>query len=377
VLGLARPEYSRDQGSSEEEFGSTVLPPPPEVHASGNGSTLLWRAPSATRPRTELARHPLLCIAAGSSASPGLPRSRVPWPPRFLVTLLRARAGSPASVATRGTGEPAAESRVQRGHPVVVVVAGGSGGTGRTTLAVEVATALAAAVPGGARRVLLVDADAVHPDLDLKLGIADLDSDRCPNARIDRLLLQLPELADKRVHLDSLLWVDPQSGVRALLAPERAVEIGREQLDYLYTYIVAPAFDAIVVDAGPAVDIPTGPLAGSAAFWLALADAILVPLRPTLSNARSAMEGIRLFDRTGVPMERCRLVMGVDRAEASTAAIWQRRLSEFVVVRWPWAGDLARQASLAHRPLSACDRRFAQSIASLLPDLAAVRRSGR
>jgi hypothetical protein len=225
--------------------------------------------------------------------------------------------------------------------------------------------------------VLLVDADAVHPDLDLKLGIADLDSDRCPNARIDRLLLQLPELADKRVHLDSLLWVDPQSGVRALLAPERAVEIGREQLDYLYTYIVAPAFDAIVVDAGPAVDIPTGPLAGSAAFWLALADAILVPLRPTLSNARSAMEGIRLFDRTGVPMERCRLVMGVDRAEASTAAIWQRRLSEFVVVRWPWAEDLARQASLAHRPLSACDRRFAQSIASLLPDLATVRRSGR
>jgi hypothetical protein len=198
-----------------------------------------------------------------------------------------------------------------------------------------------------------------------------------PNARIDRLLRHLPELADKRVSLDSLLWIDRQSGVRALFAPQRPGEIGREHLDYLYNYMVAPAFDAIVVDAGQLLDSSIGSLEEPVVFWLGLADTILIPLRPTDSHARAAVTGVSLLERMGIQAERCRLIMGVDKAEASAAAQWQRELSDFVVLRWPWVADVAQKATAIHRALSTTDKRFAASIASLLPDLAATRRFGR
>ncbi|MGA7173834.1 MAG: hypothetical protein WBZ07_07035 [Candidatus Dormiibacterota bacterium] len=213
--------------------------------------------------------------------------------------------------------------------------------------------------------------------MDIQLGVADLDSDRCPSSRIDRILLQLPELADRRVHLDSVLWVHPQSGVRALLAPDRRAEIGREHLDYLYTYLLAPAFDAIVVDAGQASESPARQPSDTAGFWLTIADSVLVPLRPTLSHARAAIESARAFERWGVNGQRHRLVLGVARSESSAADLCQRLLSEFVVVRWRWSREVAHQAGFAHRSLANGDRRFQQSIASLLPALASARRVGR
>lgn len=376
MLGIAGPEHSRDQVGVGEDRERTPPPPPPEAPLSGRGATLLWRSPQVTSTRTQPARHPLLCIAAASTMSPHLRRSRLTWWPQLFEALTRLRERSSPPASQLGGSPIATSPTVRPGEPLVVVVGGGRGGAGRTTLAVEVATALASSASGAARRVLLVDADPVHSDLDVKLGVADLDSDRCPSARIDRVLLQLPELTDRRLHLDSLLWVHPQTGVRALLAPDRRAEIGREHLDYLYSYILAPAFDAIVVDTGPALDISAWHLARPSAFWLALASSILIPLRPTLSDARSAMEGVHLFERLGVPMQRCRLVMGVTRAESATASICQRWLSDFEVVRWPWVPDVAHRAGVDHRPLAQFDRRFEQSIASLLPDIAGGRRLG-
>lgn len=377
MLDVATPEYSGDQAGAEDDRERNSPPPPPEVRPSRSGATLLWRAPSLTRTPPLLARHPVLCIATAASGSPATRRrDRRPWY-RLRAAAIRVWPAASPRVDDLGSAPATYHPPGPRGEPVVVFVGGGRGGAGRTTLAVEVATALSASMAGAARRVLLVDADPIHSDLDVKLGVADLDVDRCPSARIDRVLLQLPELVDRRLHLDSLLWVHPQSGVRALLAPVRSTEIGREQLDYLYTYILAPAFDAIVVDAGPAWDSSSRQLAGSTAYWLRLADTVLLPLRPTVSDTRTAVEGIRTFEGMGVPTQRCRLVMGVDRTESATAAMCQRRLSEFVVVRWPWASEVARKAGLAHRPLAECDRRFSQSIVSLLPDLATSRRSGR
>jgi cellulose biosynthesis protein BcsQ len=376
VLGLSGPDYARDSSGDEDDRGVNPPPAPPEVPSSGLSATLLWRSPSTSMLRTQPARHPLLCIAAAASTSPVRPQSRpFPWS-RLRETAIRLRQQSAPRFSERSSRAAAAHLPFQRGEPLVVVIGGGRGGAGRTTLAMELATALAASQSGAARRVLLVDADPIHSDLDVKLGVADLDSDRCPSARIDRVLLQLPELADRRLHLDSLLWVHPNSGVRALLAPDRAVEIGREHLDYLYAYILAPSFDAIVVDAGPALDIPTLPLSRSAAFWLEHADSVLVPIRPTLSDSRSAVAGVHLFERMGVPTKRCRMVMGVARAESSTATTIQRRLSEFVIWRWPWAPEVAHRAGLAHRPLAEFDRRLEQSIASLVSDLATGRRAG-
>jgi Flp pilus assembly CpaE family ATPase len=215
--------------------------------------------------------------------------------------------------------------------------------------------------------VLLVDADPIHPDLDLVVGAAELGSDRSPNARLDQVLLRLPELAEKRAQLDDLLWADSHSRVKALLAPERAGEIGREQLDYLYTYMLAPAFDAIVVDAGPLQD----PLSGPAEFWLGLADAILIPLRVSASHARSAVRTISLLEELGIASDRCRLVMGVDRSESSRAAQLQKSLDQFVVARWPWSAEVAARATAAGRPRVETDPRLAQALTALIWSLMA------
>jgi len=377
VLGIAGQEDSRHGSWAEENQEQAASPPPPEVPPSGRGAALLWRPSSDANPRTQLARHPLLGMVADSTASPAKRRSVSPSLSRLLDTANWWRRRTSQRASARSSGADTAALPGQRGDPLVVVVAGGRGGAGRTTLALEVANALVGGVSGAGRRVLVVDADHIHSDLDIKLGLADLDSDRCRSARIDRVLLQLPELADRRLHLDSVLWVHPRSGVRALLAPDRTAEIGREHLDYLYTYLLAPAFDAIVVDAGPAVESPVRELSGTAAFWLTLADSVLVPLRPTLSDVRAAMEGTRIFERLGVPTPRCRLVLGVARSESSAADLCQRRLREFVVVRWPWAPEVAQQASIARRALADHDRRFQQSMTSLLPALASARRIGR
>ncbi len=272
-------------------------------------------------------------------------------------------------------GRTAVISPPPRGQPAVVVVGGGRGGAGRTTLAVEIATALASNWSGFGGRVMLVDADPFHPDLDVKLGAADLDSDRSPSARIDRVLLQLQELADGRVNIDSALWNQPGSGVRALFGPEHTAEIGREHLDYLYNYVLAPAFDAIVVDAGPSFAVSDRLSPEQAAFWLTMADSVVIPIRPTLSGARSAVQALRVFERLGVPRQRCRLLMGVSSAESSSASICERWLSEFVVVRWPWAPEVARRAEVAHRSLAEFDRGVRQTVGSLLPDLVARRRT--
>jgi hypothetical protein len=236
---------------------------------------------------------------------------------------------------------------------------------------------MAMATADTAVRVLLVDADPFQPDLELKLGAAGMTSAWGPNASIDRILQQLPELADRRVSLDSLLWVNRESGVRALFAPRNLDHIGREHLDYLYTYLVAPAFDAIVVDAGNLANSSTRSMPQPPAFWLGLADTILIPLRPTESHARAAVTGVGVLERMGIDVQRCRLMMGVAKFESAAAAQWQAQLNEFVVLRWPWVADVDRKATPFHRALSATDKQFAASLASLLPELTAARHTKR
>jgi Mrp family chromosome partitioning ATPase len=347
--------------------------PPPEVPASSRSKSLSWQAPGNEQLRAFPARHPLLAIASTSVGAISQPRRRGHFLTRFLEPMRRGRSSAPAAVAfAEGEGQPT-EGRRSRGDPWVIVAVGGRGGTGRTTLAHEVATAIAMAADGTAGRVLLVDADPFQPDLELKLGAAAVDSAWGPNASIDRVLQQLPELAEKRVSLDSLLWVNRESGVRALFAARHLEQVGREHLDYLYTYLVAPAFDAIVVDAGNLLDTSRGSMPQPVVFWLGLADTILIPLRPTESHSRAAVAGVDVVGQMGIDVQRCRLMMGVARSEVAEAAHWQTQLSEFVVLRWPWVTDVARKATPLHSSLSAIDKQFGASLASLVPDLVAAR----
>jgi MinD-like ATPase involved in chromosome partitioning or flagellar assembly len=371
VLGVASSSPLSDQPDDRGSWTAS-LPPPPEV-AHSSGSSLLWTAPATRRSQEVSARHPLLLVASafpGSSSQPERAPSRLG---RILGAAVRRGAGSPWRADHRGH-TTALNVENEPGQPVVVAISGGRGGCGRTRLAIELATALAAGELGQPRRVLLVDADSSNPDLDLQLGITDLDSDQRSRARIDRILLHFPELADRRTSLESLLWVDPRSGLRGLLAPDLASAVSREQLDYLYTYFLAPAFDAIVVDTGPTLGSELAPLTAAPAYWLSMAHAVLIPLRPSLSGVRAAVDAVRLAEALGVARDHCRLVMGVAKNEVRQAADCQRRLSDLAVVRWPWVPDLARQAAVDRRPLADRDRRFAKSIATLLYEVVACRR---
>jgi hypothetical protein len=128
-----------------------------------------------------------------------------------------------------------------------------------------------------------------------------------------------------------------------------------------------------VVDAGYLLDTGSGPMLQSATFWLGLASTILIPLRPTDSHARAAVEALSVLERMGFEVEKSRLIMGVEKSEVAAAAHWQSQLSEFVVLIWPWVADVARKAASIHRSLSATDQRFSASIAALLPELTTTR----
>ena len=375
MLRATEPGPLTGAAGQEDERVVGALPPPPEVGFTGESTTLLWRPPTAAPPRPEPARHPLLCVAAYATAGPA---ERSKPEDRLSRVLRRLRQQLPALRGAKPIerpAPPAVELGSRVGHPLVLVVAGGKGGSGRTTLAIELASALMGGNSSSRWRILVVDADSAQPDMDLKLGTTDLEVDRFPNARIDRVLLNLPELADGRLHIESLVWTDPRTGVRALLAPEHAGRtegIGREHLDYLFTHMLAPAFDAVVVDAGQLIDCTPSPLMAPAKFWLGLADTVLVPLRPSAAHVRAALQSVRLVEGWGVATERSRLVMGVERSEAAIALELQRGLGDHVVVRWPWVADTAKRAAPRHRPLIETDRRYAEAMAALLPDLASA-----
>lgn len=368
---LEPPRYD-EQAGPDEVMVRYPPTPPPEVPSSGQGRSLLWKGP-ASGLRSCPARHPLLAAASEARTATRQGRGRGHFLAHVLAPARRGRSLAHASATVAEMQPPALQAGRSRSRPLVVVTAGGRGGTGRTTLALEVATSLALAADGPARRVLLVDADPFQPDLDLRLGAAGVAAAWPSNASLDQILQQLPELADKRVSLESLLWVDRESGVRALFAAGRFAEVGREHLDYLYTNMVAPTFDAIVVDAGHLLEVPTGRMQEPAAFWLGLASTILIPLRPTASHVRSAVNGISVLERMGIEVQICRLIMGVEKSETAAAAHWQGQLGDLVVLRWPWIADLARKSASMHRSLSVTDQRFAAKIAGLLPALMASR----
>ena len=319
---LEPPRYD-EQAGPDEVMVRYPPTPPPEVPSSGQGRSLLWKGP-ASGLRSCPARHPLLAAASEARTATRQGRGRGHFLAHVLAPARRGRSLAHASATVAEMQPPALQAGRSRSRPLVVVTAGGRGGAGRTTLALEVATSLALAADGPARRVLLVDADPFQPDLDLRLGAAGVAAAWPSNASLDQILQQLPELADKRVSLESLLWVDRESGVRALFAAGRFAEVGREHLDYLYTNMVAPTFDAIVVDAGHLLEVPNRTdartrciLARTCQHHLGSATPDCLPCR------RSAVNGISVLERMGIEVQICRLIMGVEKSETAAAAHWQ------------------------------------------------------
>lgn len=236
--------------------------------------------------------------------------------------------------------------------PGIVVVLGARGGRGSSTLALDLGWRAAALAPAGG--TLVVDSDEDHPSLDLRLGAAKLDEDLWPSARLDHVLLRLPELATGSVDLGRLLWSAGPDRLAVMLASayQSRLEAGPEHLDYLYRYHLAPRFGTVIVDGGS----PGQRLSVGVRFWLGKADWLLVCLRGGTEDLRACRQLLAL---AAVAPRRSRTGLVIGAASARAADRLLGPLHEVGAVHWtrPWIPHQALLAERRCQPLSDVDRR--------------------
>lgn len=207
--------------------------------------------------------------------------ARVPGVANATAILTAHRTGpAPAAAAAAGPAPaPAPRRLLLENAGAVIAVASGKGGVGKSTVAVNLAVALAAR----GQRVGLLDADIYGPSLPRMLGLA-----RKPEVRGDRM-----------VPLEA--W-----GLRAMsigfLVDEDTAMIWRGPmvmgaLEQLMGQVEWGALDVMVVDMPPG----TGDVALTMAQRVALAGALIVSTPQDIALA-DARRGVRMFERTNVPV---------------------------------------------------------------------------
>ncbi len=242
------------------------------------------------------------------------------------------------------------------GRPLIVAVASGRGGSGRSTVAHGLA-ALLGDGPGGGR-VVLVEGDFDAPDLDLRTGGGQ--------PTLADLLDALPALAAGEGDVDGYLARDRDSRLRVVLAPDSpgyADGIGPEHLDYVLTYVLAPRFGLVIVDCGGLAG--AGTAGGRAAtFWIQRADLVLVPFRGEPAGLRDVDRLRNQARRLGVASEAVLPILNGDRPRRLRAAGVAGAARQVAFDALPWAPDAALRAQLAGLALSradaACGRAFAR-----------------
>ncbi len=238
----------------------------------------------------------------------------------------------------------------ERGRPLTIAVGSGRGGSGRSTIANGLAAALA--IRPGSGPVVLVDADFGAPDQDLRVR-----GDGHPT--LADLLDALPQIAAGDGTVEQYLARDPTSGVRVLLAPPSARyrdEVGTEHLDYVLTYLLAPAFTVVVVDCDRGVPVVgrTGPGSGTG-FWLQRADLVLVPFAGDPSGVRATQRYVQACLRWGVAPAAIWPVLNGDRPGLQRDGGLEASIAELARSRLPWAPEPAARALVARRALSLAD----------------------
>ncbi len=205
----------------------------------------------------------------------------IPGVANATVVLTAHREPPPPSPAPSGAGprEVASRPKLLAGIPHVIAVASGKGGVGKSTVAVNLACALARR----GLRVGLLDADIHGPSVPRMLGL-----DRKPEVVGDRM----QPLAAWGLTVMSM----------GFLVPERQAMIWRGPmvmgaLEQLMGQVDWPPLDLMVVDMPPG----TGDAQLTLAQRVSLAGAVIVstPQDIALIDAR---RGIDMFGRTGVPV---------------------------------------------------------------------------
>jgi len=201
----------------------------------------------------------------------------------LLTAMRQVMAKPPAAV------EPA--ERERRGRGRVVVFCAPKGGTGRTTLAVNMAIALHHRTR---EPVALVDADYAAPALDVALNL--------PNDRtITDLLPRLSQLDEELV---SGVMVRHVSGIQVLLAPAPegvAIPIPLQQVQQVMVAL-RQMFPWVLVDLGL-------PLDETAYAFLDDSDRIIMSVLPEMVGLRNARLMLSQLHGRGYPDERVWLVL--------------------------------------------------------------------
>ena len=213
------------------------------------------------------------------------------------------RAGRVSAVEAAGRPEPARK---------VVAVFSPKGGTGKSTLAVNLATALAEA----GRRILLVDFDLEFGDASIMLGLE-------PAHSVRDLAASSGELDAEKLAAFTLRH---SSGIELLpspLRPEEADRISEAQLADVLT-VAADAYDAVVVDTAPSFDrAMLATLDHADELMLVCTQAV-----PALKDVRLALETLRVlsFDEDRVHLLLNRIVPERRLSRADVAAVLDRRV---------------------------------------------------
>jgi hypothetical protein len=327
---------------------SAVAPPPPEYSSP---PTLPW-SPGDVRASIP-PRHPLLVIADRPQVTPERPLGGFAVLKRA-AGLVRAGDGPWPGPSGRGSAPP---GRL----PVVVVVLGAWGGVGTSTLALDLAWRCARR---SEKQVVLIDADEERPSLDLLLGAATMEEELWPSARLDHVLLRLPDLASGSVSLERLLWIGASGGFRALLGrtPSREpIPVGVEHLDYLYRYHLRPSFRTVVVDGG----MGGRELSTSARFYASVADWVVLVTHEGDSCLRSCL--LLLEQVLAVPGRRqLALVVSGVGGDAVGPALGLVERSVAVRLRRPWVPTSAQLATRRHQPLAEVDRKVLAALDQVL-----------
>lgn len=205
---------------------------------------------------------------APSSAAPGAPS---PTKGRALPVMDAA----PAPKAPPKVPEPVVYPQLGR----IIAVSSGKGGVGKSTVAVNLALALAAQ----GKRVGIMDADIYGPNLPLMLGV-----DAAPAVR-DEKIIPLEAYGVKVISLGFLIEKEQPAIWRGPIVMKIITQFLRDvnwgQLDYFF------------------VDMPPG--TGDAQLSLVQATQIhgaIIVTTPQQVSVGDALRGVKMFERTGVPV---------------------------------------------------------------------------
>jgi len=216
---------------------------------------------------------------------------------RVAAGIAPSRDGSRADEQSHGAGDVTAEplspsGRAQHGRALVIVAFSGKGGTGTSTVAANLAVALADGVDG---RAALIDADLQFGDVATIL-------------HVESHLLSIADLAEHGEHidpefLDDVLATGPGEVrvLRSASSPELATLVTASALRSILR-ATSKAHEFVVVDTPSHLDEHT-------LEALELADHVLLITSPSLTAVRSTRASIRFLEALGVGQDRVEIVL--------------------------------------------------------------------